>query len=84
MSHKVSDIRLPVRQGRLTSAVVTDDIDPSLALEILYYAGEPDLVATMRAIAVLDTDSRLRVLSFAQSLAQQTPDVAWAESQTDA
>ena len=37
-------------------------------LELAYYALEPDLLALMRALAVLDPQQRAKVLAYAQAM----------------
>lgn len=78
------EIRLPPPPGRLTEAYAEGGIPPSLLLELLYYASEPDLLAAMRAVAALDPPDRLKVLSLARGLARPIPGAAWAGRKIDA
>jgi hypothetical protein len=47
-------------------------ISPSAMLECIYYCVEPDLLATIRAIASLGSAERLMVMSYAKKLADET------------
>lgn len=76
MSDKPREIRLSSPQNPLTEAVAEGGIQPSVLLELLYYASEPDLVATMRAVAALDPPTRLRVLFFARGMAEPASGIA--------
>ena len=52
----------------IRETVRTGAVEPALALECLYYAREPDLVAILRTVAALNETDRLRVVAFLQDL----------------
>jgi hypothetical protein len=84
MGEKPTEVRPRTLQDRLTDALAEGDIQPSHLLELLYYGSEPDLVAVMRAIAALDSPTRLKVLSIAQAMSRPMPGAAQAGRKFDA
>jgi len=52
----------------IRETVRTGAVEPALALECIYYAREPDLVAILRRVAALSETDRLRVVAFLRDL----------------
>ena len=55
----------------ISDALRAGFVDPALALELVHYAAEADLVVAIRTFALLDEAQRADLISFAQALARK-------------
>lgn len=65
--HRAQELRRSAEEI-IRETVRAGAVEPALALECIYYAREPDLVAILRRVAALSETDRLRVVAFLQDL----------------
>ena len=65
--HRAQELRRSAEEI-IRETVRTGAVEPALALECIYYAREPDLVAILRRVAALSETDRLRVVAFLRDL----------------
>lgn len=61
-------MRSPSVSEVLVKSLTEGSASPSVLLESLYYASEPDLFVIMRLVATLDPELRSRVMDFCKRL----------------
>ncbi len=66
LSTEIETERMPSVEEALAAALTAGEVRPSTWLECLFYSAEPDLMAVIRAAAVLDGAGRRDVLDYIQ------------------